>query len=118
MPHLQQKQFDRATIFVLPDMEAALRVVLGPDAIVDLFSNLADGWLRVSSDSWESTTEAAVQAQIDSVPAPITYEANYRQLTTNPTFVALVQWMATEHDKTPEAVLAELRTILIELSGD
>jgi|TARA_Y100000310_G_scaffold292411_1_gene321134 hypothetical protein len=112
MAHLVTKQFDRTTIFVLSDMEASLRVVLGADAIVDLLSNLSEGWLQVSSDAWESTTDEAVQAQIDSVPVPITYETSYRQLTTNPTFVALVQWMATEHSKTVAEVDAELKAIL------
>lgn len=99
-------------------MESALREVLGEDAVVDLFSNLSEGWLRVTSNAWEHTTEAAAQAKIDSVPVPITYESSLRRYTNDPTWNAVVKWLGDAHDKTPEAVIAELRTILVELAED
>jgi len=118
MAHLEEKQFDRATIFVRADMETALREVLGDDAVVDLFSNLSEGWLRVTSNRWEHTTEAAAQAKIDSVPVPITYESSLRRYTNDPTWNAVIEWIATEHDKTPEVVISELRAILISTAED
>jgi hypothetical protein len=118
---LEKKRLTRTGIFNVGDMNTALRVGtggFGEDAIVDLFSSTSEEWIDITSDHWGEVVEADIQALVNAVPVPITYEQSLRLYADNPTWNAVIQWMGDEHGKTSETVIAELRTILIGLAGD
>jgi len=118
---LEKRRLTRRGIFNVGVMNTFLRVEaggFGQEAIVDLFSSTSEGWIDITSDNWGKVTESVIQGLVDAVPVPITFEQSMRQYETDPTWRAVIQWMGAEHGKTPETVIAELRTILIGLAED
>ena len=116
---LETKQLTRVGRFQLHVMEDHHRIGtngLGEGDIVDLWSNVADGWIRITSDHWGETTEAAIQLLVNEVPVPIAFEEDYQQFVDGSIpLMALVQWLAEKHETTTDDVLSELRTIIADM---
>ena len=119
---LETKRLNRTGRFQVHVMEAALRSGgggFGEDAIVDLWSNVAEEWVDVTSDHLGETTEGAIQVLVAAVPVPIAYQPEYdRYAGDDPVLVALVQWLANKHSTTTAEVLSELHAIFVDLAGE
>lgn len=113
--NLETRRITRSTRFYLPALRDALLTVFGANSVVDIHSKISERWIDITSDTWSSTTTAAIQTVVDAVPGPLTYEASYLTLTTDPAFRALVAWLAEAHAKTVTEVNEELREILNDL---
>ena len=119
---IETKRLNRTGRFQVHVMEDALRSGVGgfgDDAIVDLWSNVSEEWVDVSSDHWGETTEGAIQVLVSAVPVPISYQPEYdRYAGDDPALVALVQWLANKHSTTTAEVLSELHAIFVDLAGE